>query len=109
MPIESVYIARVNDGMVLVASMDRSSDPKMELYKNQAKQIMKKLNSGATASRMSVDSNPFVFHYIIESNIYYRCSLTAYPKRLAFLFLEEIHTSFVEELRKSMVKNGRVP
>ncbi len=101
MPIESVYIARVNDGMILVASMDRSSEPKMELYKNQSKQILKKLNSGASASRMSVDSNPFVFHYIIENNICYLVLTDkAYPKRLAFLFLEEIHGSFVEELKE---------
>ena len=101
MPIENVYIARVNDGLVLVASMDRSSgDSKMELYKNQAKQILKRLNSGNNASRMSVDSNPFVFHYIIENNICYLVLTDkSYPKRLAFLFLEEIHESFIEELR----------
>ena len=101
MPIESVYIARVMDGLVLVASMDHSSgDSKMELYKNQAKQILKKLDSGNAASRMSVDSNPYVFHYIIENGICYLVLTDkVYPKRLAFLFLEEIHTDFVEELR----------
>ena len=46
MPIENVYIARVTDGLILVSSMDHGSQgsgnsDKMELYKNQAKQMLK--------------------------------------------------------------------
>ena len=33
---------------------------KMELFKNQAKQVLKKLNPRSTA-KMSIDSNPYIF------------------------------------------------
>jgi hypothetical protein len=37
-----------------------SSGDKMELFKNQAKQLLKKLNPRSTA-KMSIESNPYVF------------------------------------------------
>jgi len=105
MPIENVYIARVTDGLVLVASVEHSSgnsassSDRLELYKNQAKQILMKLNPRSTA-RMSIESNPYIFHYMIENGICYM-TLTdkSYPKRLAFLFLEEISKDFESDLR----------
>jgi hypothetical protein len=33
---------------------------KMELFKNQAKQLLKKLNPRSTA-KMSIESNPYIF------------------------------------------------
>merc|ERR1719150_1039177 len=54
-------------------------------------------------SRMSVDLNnsQFVFHYIIEDGV---CFLTLCekncPKKLAFGFLDDIHQSFLEELKR---------
>lgn len=105
MPIENLYIARVTDGLVLVASMETPGSEtglqgdKMELYKNQAKQLLKKLHQGST-SRMSIETNPYIFHYVIESGVCY-LALTDknYPKRLAFLFLEEIAKDFVADLK----------
>jgi vesicle transport protein SEC22 len=72
---------------------------RMELFKNQAKQILKKLNPRSTA-KMSIESNPYIFHYMIENGICY-LTLTdkSYPKRLAFLFLEEISKEFESELK----------
>lgn len=101
MPIESLYIARAADGLILVASMEHSaagSSDKMELYKNQAKQLLKKL-APREASKMSIESNSYVFHYVIDKGICY-LALTdkSYPKRLAFLFLEEISKDFVADL-----------
>jgi len=101
MPIENLYIARVNDGLILVASMEQGggSAEKLDLFKNQAKQILKKLNP-RSASKMSIETNPYVFHYLIDNSICY-LTLTdkSYPKRLAFLFLEEIAREFVNELK----------
>jgi len=100
------FVARVMDGLLLVASMDSSSldgtrgGDTIDLYKNQAKQILKKLNPRSPA-KCSIDSGQFVFHYVIELGMCY-LTLTekSYPKRLAFLYLEEIHEAFVEELQK---------
>mmetsp|Transcript_4722 Transcript_4722/g.6485 ORF Transcript_4722/g.6485 Transcript_4722/m.6485 type:complete len:229 (+) Transcript_4722:104-790(+) len=100
------FVARVMDGLLLVASMDTSSmdssrsNETMDLYKNQAKQILKKLNPRSVA-KCSIDSGQFIFHYMIEAGICY-LTLTdkGYPKRLAFLYLEEIHDAFMEELQR---------
>lgn len=105
MPIENLYIARVTDGLILVASMEHgssstaTSNDTMEVFKTQAKQLLKKLNP-RSAAKMSIESNPFIFHYLIEDGICY-LTLTdkAYPKRLAFLFLEEICREFVADLK----------
>jgi len=101
MGIENVYIARVTDGLVLVASMEHNSNAsdRMDLYKNQAKQLMRKL-SAQSAAKMSYESGDFVFHYMIENGICYLmlCDKN-YPKRLAFLFLDEISREFVSSLR----------
>ena len=104
MPIENLYIARVTDGLILVeaheAHGDAGQNDKMQLFKSQAKQLLKKLNPRSTA-RMSIESNPFIFHYVIENGVcYLALADKSYPKRLAFLFLEEISQDFESELRR---------
>ena len=46
-------------------------------------------------SRLSVDSGPFVFHYLIAADV---CYLTladrSYPKKLAYQYLEELQSEF---------------
>jgi len=70
----------------------------MDVYKGQAKQLLKKLNPRSTA-KMSIESNPYIFHYMIDKGICY-LTLTdkSYPKRLAFLFLEDIAREFEADL-----------
>lgn len=104
MPIEQLYISRVTDGLILVLSNENATpnsaqSEQMEVLKHQAKQLLKKMDARSTA-RMSIDSNPFIFHYIIDSGICY-LALTekGYPKRLAFMFLEEISRDFTDYLR----------
>jgi len=100
------FVARVMDGLILVASMDTSSmgdargHEKIDMCKSDAKKILKKLNPRSVA-KCSIDSGQFIFHYMIEDGICY-LTLTdkGYPKRLAFLYLEEIHEAFVEELQR---------
>jgi vesicle transport protein SEC22 len=47
-------------------------------------------------SRMSVDSGYFVFHYMIDADVCY-LTLTekSYPKKLAYQYLEELQSEFV--------------
>lgn len=49
---------------------------------------------------MSIESNAYLFHYMIDNGICY-LTLTdkSYPKRLAFLFLEDISREFEAELK----------
>lgn len=106
------FVARVADGMLLVASMEQNNltsdnQEQMDLYKSQAKQIFKKLNPRSIA-KMSIDSGSFTFYYMIEVGI---CYLTlcdkGYPKRLAFLYLDEIHSEFVSFLTDVEEKKAR--
>ncbi|CAN0446369.1 unnamed protein product [Discosporangium mesarthrocarpum] len=82
--------------------MDSSTDSQdtLDVCRSQAKQILKRLDARSLA-KCSIESRPYMFHYTIEQGICY-LTLTdrAYPKRLAFLYLEEIRETFVEELRR---------
>ena len=51
--------------------------------------------STSAPSRMSMETGPLTFHYIIENNVCY-LTLTerAYPKKLAFQYLEELNNEF---------------
>mmetsp|Transcript_16847 Transcript_16847/g.56574 ORF Transcript_16847/g.56574 Transcript_16847/m.56574 type:complete len:215 (-) Transcript_16847:103-747(-) len=88
-------IARVSDGLPLAASMeDDKYHQDLDVYKNQAKRIFKQLNA-SSPSRLSIESGSEVFHYLIEAGVCYLVlTERAYPKRLAFNYLEELHKEF---------------
>eukprot|EP00824_Muranothrix_gubernata_P020225 TRINITY_DN4048_c0_g1_i1.p2 TRINITY_DN4048_c0_g1~~TRINITY_DN4048_c0_g1_i1.p2 ORF type:complete len:216 (+),score=33.15 TRINITY_DN4048_c0_g1_i1:110-757(+) len=88
-------IARVNDGLPLAASMEDEREQKeFDTYKNQAKRIFKQLTPTSLA-RCTIETGPFHFHYIIDGGV---CYLTlcdkAYPRRLAYSYLEELAKEF---------------
>jgi vesicle transport protein SEC22 len=68
MPIETLYIARVTDGLILVASMEQqqSGADRMDAYKTQAKQLIKKLNPRSTA-KMTIESGSYTFQYVYHT------------------------------------------
>ncbi|EFO96756.1 hypothetical protein GCK72_022250 [Caenorhabditis remanei] len=95
---ELTLIARVRDGLILATSIegnnDQSGDSSMVKYSNQAKMLFKKLN-GAPAQQ-SVESGPYVFHYVIIQNI---CALVlcerSFPRKAAFQYLNDIGNEFL--------------
>lgn len=93
--VRMVLIARVIDGLPLVASMeDEVTDQDLGNYKNQAKILCKRLNDNSPA-RCTIDTGPMCFHYIIEMGVCYLVLCDkAYPKKLAFAFLEELQKEF---------------
>lgn len=103
MPPLITIVARLTDGLPLVASFANSIED-LSVQKQQAKEILRNLNTnGRPVSKMSIStSNLKVFHYLVQSNI---CILTlteqAYPKRLAFLYLSEVADAFLEFLTQS--------
>eukprot|EP00124_Ichthyophonus_hoferi_P004076 Ihof_evm1s408 gene=Ihof_evmTU1s408 len=88
-------IARVIDGLPLAASMeDESTDRDLGPYKNQAKMLFKKLSISSPA-RLSIDTGPMCFHYIIEHDVCYLVLCDGnYPKNTAFQYLEELQAEF---------------
>uniref|UniRef100_H3GVF5 Longin domain-containing protein n=1 Tax=Phytophthora ramorum TaxID=164328 RepID=H3GVF5_PHYRM len=106
------FVARVSDGMLLVASMESIGDANgnLDTYKQQAKQIMKRLDQ-RSPTKCSIESGAYTFQwhsYLIQEGV---CYLTladrGFPKRLAFLYLEEVHAGFVEELERDSGNNWR--
>mmetsp|Transcript_646 Transcript_646/g.1959 ORF Transcript_646/g.1959 Transcript_646/m.1959 type:complete len:222 (-) Transcript_646:363-1028(-) len=94
--IRFTYIARVTDGLMLVASIDGAQG--QEEAKNNGKQIIRTLDM-RSPKQCTFESDPYAFHYLLEDNI---CFLVhtekSYPKRLAFLFLSELHNRFISHL-----------
>ncbi|GAB4820443.1 hypothetical protein N2152v2_007489 [Parachlorella kessleri] len=90
-------VARVRDGLPLAEGLDADKEHEMYSYKSQAKSIFKKMSAGPSKPppRMTIESGPFTFHYIIEGDVCY-LTLTdkAYPKKLAFQYLDELQSEF---------------
>lgn len=90
-------IARSRDGLPLAEGLDADKEHEMYAYKSQAKGIFKKMaaSSSKRPDRMSIESGPFTFHYLLDGEV---CFLTlaekAYPKKLAFQYLEELQSEF---------------
>ncbi|KAF1317832.1 Vesicle-trafficking protein sec22b, partial [Globisporangium splendens] len=87
----------------------------LDTYKQQGKQIMKKLDQ-RSPTKCSIESGPYTFQYeSLCSNCLGSVNGTTrtgtirvlFPKRLAFLYLEEIHAGFVEELERDHGTNWR--
>ena len=98
------FVARASDSLLLVASFEHTNSridtDSLDMFKSQAKQLLKTLNSQSMA-KCSVESGTCVFHYTITNDIIF-LTLTekSYPKRLAFLYLDEIHEGFAAELER---------
>jgi vesicle transport protein SEC22 len=58
--VKSTLIARVADGLALTASMDDDESQDLTDYKNQAKQLFKRL-SPQTEQRCTLESPPYLF------------------------------------------------
>jgi vesicle transport protein SEC22 len=94
------FIARALDGLILVETWDDNKNGVTNQLKQQAKQLLKKVAQGPT--RCSIEgAGEFVFHYCMEDGVCYMALFDrSYPKKLAFAFLEDIHKSFQDELKR---------
>ena len=63
--VKMTLIARVTDGLPLAEGLDDGRDLRdAEMYKQQVKALFKNLSKGHNeASRMSVETGPYVFQY----------------------------------------------
>lgn len=94
--VKLTLIARVTDGLPLAEGLDTDKNQDLEYYKQQAKNLFKKISQGATPpSRASYESGPYFLHYLIEAGV---CYLTlcdrGYPKKLAYQYLEDLQKEF---------------
>lgn len=91
-------IVRVKDALPLAASVqeDEQAGRSLTDYQSQAKQLFRRISlDPAAPSRCSLESGPYIFHYIIERGV---CFLIlcdrSFSKRLAFQYLEDLQTEF---------------
>uniref|UniRef100_A0A0E0P2D2 Longin domain-containing protein n=2 Tax=Oryza TaxID=4527 RepID=A0A0E0P2D2_ORYRU len=109
--VKLTMVARVTDGLPLAEGLDDGRDQKdADFYKQQAKLLFKNLSKGQhEASRMSIETGPYFFHYIIEGRV---CYLTmcdrSYPKKLAFQYLEDLKNEF-ERVNGSQIETAARP
>ncbi|ONM10172.1 25.3 kDa vesicle transport protein [Zea mays] len=109
--VKLTMIARVTDGLPLAEGLDDGRDLKdSDFYKQQAKLLFKNLSKGHhEASRMSIETGPYYFHYIIEGRV---CYLTmcdrSYPKKLAFQYLEDLKNEF-ERVNGNQIETAARP
>uniref|UniRef100_A0A0D3ELG7 Longin domain-containing protein n=1 Tax=Oryza barthii TaxID=65489 RepID=A0A0D3ELG7_9ORYZ len=109
--VKLTMIARVTDDLPLVEGLDDGRDLKdADFYKQQAKLLFKNLSKGQhEASRMSIETGPYLFHYIIEGRV---CYLTicdcSYPKKLAFQYLEYLKNEF-ERVNGNQIETAARP
>ncbi|KAH9613835.1 hypothetical protein KSS87_003084 [Heliosperma pusillum] len=130
--VKVTMIARITDGLPLAEGLDDGRDVQdVDYYKQQIKALFKNLSKGLNdPSRMSVETGPYVFQYpfsafsvlfyyfimllifksyIIEGRV---CYLTmcdrAYPKKLAFQYLEDLKNEF-ERVNGNQIETAARP
>ncbi|GBG29663.1 Vesicle-trafficking protein SEC22b [Hondaea fermentalgiana] len=100
--IRFTYVARVQDGLMLVASIDSggaTQGPQADQQKADGKQIIRSLNV-RSPKQCTFESENVAFHYLLENNIVYLVLADkSYPKRVAFLYLAELHSKFLEHVQ----------
>uniref|UniRef100_A0A1I7YZD2 Vesicle-trafficking protein SEC22b n=1 Tax=Steinernema glaseri TaxID=37863 RepID=A0A1I7YZD2_9BILA len=89
-------ISRVRDGLILATSIEGPDEnPDMVKYTNQAKLLFRKLSAPNTPQQQTVESRPFVFHYVIKDQICCLCLCDMnFPRKSAFAYLEDIANEF---------------
>ncbi|KAG8014008.1 Vesicle-trafficking protein SEC22b [Nibea albiflora] len=92
-------IARVADGLPLAASIqeDEQSGRDLQQYQSQAKQLCRKLNT-QSPDRCTLEAGDMNFHYIIAQGVCYLLLCEAsFPKKMAFAYLEDLHSEFYDQ------------
>mmetsp|Transcript_14560 Transcript_14560/g.26376 ORF Transcript_14560/g.26376 Transcript_14560/m.26376 type:complete len:223 (-) Transcript_14560:88-756(-) len=101
MPPLLTQVARVSDGLPLVDTRTpQPGNPVSNKQQQDAKSILRSINT-QSPTRMSIVSDKFVFYFMVRDSL---CFLTmteaSYPKRVAFLYLDEVSDVILGELVK---------
>lgn len=108
--VKSTSIARVSDGLPLAATVDdEKSESALLTQKQQAKLLFRKLST-SSENAASVESGPYILHYIIEDGICYLCIADkSYPRKLAFSYLTDVAKEFYAAYGQEAQKPGLRP
>ncbi|XP_029971361.1 vesicle-trafficking protein SEC22b-A [Salarias fasciatus] len=92
-------IARLADGLPLAASVqeDEQSGRDLQQHQSQAKQLCRRLNA-QSPDRCTLEAGELSFHYFIAQGVCYLTLCEAsFPKKMAFAYLEALHTEFYDQ------------
>ncbi|XP_072297327.1 vesicle-trafficking protein SEC22b-A [Eucyclogobius newberryi] len=95
-------LARVSDGLPLAASIqeDEQYERDLQQYQSQAKQLFRKLNAHSP-DRCTLEAGHVNFHYLIADGVCYLCLCEAsFPKKMAFGYLNVLHSEFFDQYGK---------
>ncbi|KAG8834840.1 SNAP receptor [Serendipita sp. 400] len=93
--VRSTTIARASDALPLAASVDdEQTETALQEHKQQAKLIFRRINAHSEP-RCSIESGSYTLHYLISDGvIYLTIAEKSYPRKLAFLYLDELAREF---------------
>ncbi|PVF94754.1 putative SEC22-synaptobrevin [Serendipita vermifera] len=93
--VRSTTIARASDALPLAASVDdEQTENALQEHKQQAKLIFRRINP-QSEPRCSIESGAYTLHYLISDGvIYLTIAEKSYPRKLAFLYLDELAREF---------------
>lgn len=97
-------ITRVSDGLTLAASIqeDEKSGRDLQHYQSQAKQLCRKLNA-QSPDRCTLEAGDMNFHFLIAQGVCYLFLIEAsFPKKIAFAYLEDLHSEFYGQYGKKV-------
>ncbi|XP_068593840.1 vesicle-trafficking protein SEC22b-A [Cebidichthys violaceus] len=97
-------ITRLTDGLPLAASIqeDEQSGRDLQHYQSQAKQLCRKLND-QSPDRCTLEAGDMNFHYLIAQGVCYLFLCEAsFPKKMAFAYLEDLHSEFNDQYGKKV-------
>jgi len=96
--VKLTMIVRLFDGLPLCESLELDKIANLEMYKQQAKTVIKSFAQARTAQvppRMTVESGNYHFHYLTNAGVcYFTLAEKGYPKKLAYQYLEELKREF---------------
>jgi len=107
--IRSTQIARLNDGLMLCASVDdEQTESSLSEVKSQIKLILRRLNRNAEP-QASIESGSYTLHYLIAQDIVYVCiSERSYPRKLAFTYLSDLSAEFANSYSQQQLHSPQL-
>lgn len=108
MPPLLTQVARLSDGLPLVAIQTPAPGiPVTNSDQKEAKDLLRKITAGA--NKMSIESGDKTFYYMTrESLCFLAMTESRYPKRMAFLYLDEVCDLILQELVREFGNNWRI-
>lgn len=107
MPPLLTQVARLSDGLPLVAIQTPAPGiPVTSRDQKEAKDLLRKITVGT--NKMSIESDSKTFYYMTrESLCFLAMTESKYPKRMAFLYLDEVCDLVLQELIRDHGNNWR--